>query len=663
MGDEKRTACLGRITIAKVLKVVAIVAGVVAIAATGGAALAGAATWYGAGGTFLGMSAATLTAIAGIAGVVAAVSSVGSTLLTKKPPARGSPSKTMIESDAPQPYMMGRTYGGGVMRHDVGYGATINDVPNPYRGMVMVYSGSGPIESIDAIQADFSTVAFSAGAATGYYSGFMYTDTQLGTLPETTALTPFFAGMTKWGTSHKLSGYAAVLYNLKFDKDGDKFAAGVPRFGIIAHGVKVYDPRLDTTYPGGSGAHRIDDETTWEYSDNPALHAIAYIYGRHQNSKRVFGIGMPVEGIALDYFVSLANLCDTNGWTIGGVIFEPDDKWANLKDILAAASAEPLFSNGQISCRYDAPVVSLDTITDADLTSEGSRVPSSRPWGERLNGVIPKYRSEAHNWEYVPAELVDVAAYVTEDGFPKNQEVQWNMVQSADQAAELASYFVYNAREKGPIELTVGPRLRAYRPGEALTVNLPELGLNSVVCIIISRTIDPATMNVSLQLQTENNAKHAASLGLTAGTMPTPASWDTAAINAAAFQLNSPAGLASSFIQSSYIQSAAALLTGTDAGTDATISFLAHTRVYSDKSVSISAGSLTGLAYSTGYYLYYDDATRSSATPTVVATTDYTLAYNSPTYPNRHNLGYIVTPAAAAGDTSGLGPLPDFDYR
>lgn len=637
---------------AKVLKVVAVVAGVVAIAASGGALLAG-------GGLFLGMTAASLTTIATIASVTAAIASTGSVLLTKKPRARGSPSTVLIGSDAPQPYLMGRTYAGGVIRHDVGYGGTVDKVDNPYRGIVTVYSGSGPIESIESLQVDYSAVTFSGGAATGYFAGFMYSDTQLGATPESTALTPNFSGMTKWGASHKLSGYAAVLWNLKFDKKGKKFASGVPRLGIIAEGVKVYDPRLDSTYPGGSGTQRIDDETTWAYSDNPALHAIAYIYGRHQNGKRVFGIGMPAEGIALAYFVSLANLCETNGWTIGGVIFEPDDKWANLKDILTCASAEPVFSNGQISCRYDAPVISLDTITETDLTGDPARVPFSRPWAERINGVVPKYRSEAHNWEYVPTDVASVSAFVTEDGLEKNREIQWNLVQSADQAKELASYTVYNAREKGPIEITVGPRLRAYRPGEALTVNIAELGLTNQVCLILSRTIDPASMNVTLTMQTETSAKHAASLGLTGAIEPTPAAFVTEDIDSAAYRASLPGGLEESYIVNSYVAGVSGSpLSGTDAGADATINIAAHNRVYPDFTTSVTAGSITGLAFETTYLVYYDDAGRTDTAPTFVATTDATIAYNSPTYPDRHTVGFVTTPADGGGDTGGGGLEP-----
>lgn len=45
---------------------------------------------------------------------------------------------------------------------------------------------------------------------------------------------------------------------------------GFPRVEAVIKGKLLYDPRLDTTV-GGSGAHRIDEPATWEYSANPTL--------------------------------------------------------------------------------------------------------------------------------------------------------------------------------------------------------------------------------------------------------------------------------------------------------------------------------------------------------------------------------------------------------
>ena len=79
----------------KVLKVIAVIAGAVALVATGLGLAVGAAG-------FLGVSAATFTTIGAIAGVVAGVASLGSQLLARPPPPRGSVTQVMIATDAPK---------------------------------------------------------------------------------------------------------------------------------------------------------------------------------------------------------------------------------------------------------------------------------------------------------------------------------------------------------------------------------------------------------------------------------------------------------------------------------------------------------------------------------------------------------------------------------
>ncbi len=553
---------------------------------------------------------------------------------------------------------MGESYFGGVLRHDTGYGATLKKVPNPYRGMVIVYSGSGPVDELVELQTDFDGVS-------SYFTGFLDTDTQLGATPESTALVPpLSAPMPAWDSASKLSGQAAVLWNFKFDKDGKRFASGLPVLGAVWKGVKVYDPRLDTTYTGGSGSQRIDDETTWAYSENPALHALTYAYGRYQNGEQVFGIGVPATALRLAEFVTLANVCDANDWRISGVIFEPSDRWNNLKDILAAGGAEPVFAGGTLGVRIRAPAVSLDTITEADLADESVSVTSMQSYRDRLNAIVPKYRSSAHNWELVAADAVRVSAYETEDGEEKIEEVAYNLVRDADQAAQLAAYRLVDGRELGPITLVCLPRLRSYRPGECLTLDIPSLGLDTDA-IILTRQIDPATMKVTLTLIGETDTKHAYALGLTGTAPPTPALGQTAEerddLAAAA---TNPTGLDEALIGSSYVTDADPL-DGVIQATDTAITIETHTRTYSDKTVSVTGDTLTteddgltAIVASTLYHIYYDDIDRAGGAVTLLATQVAQDAANSPTNPSRHYMGSITTDVPAGSGTASGGSIP-----
>src|SRR5690606_13871857 len=241
----------------------------------------------------------------------------------------------------------------------------------------------------------------------------------------------------------------------------------------------------------------------------------------YQNGKRTFGIGLPEDAIDWDVIAAWANVCETNGWTIFGVIYEPGDRWQNLKDICFAGSADPI-PGPILSFRYDAPAVSLDTVTEEDIADEPMSVVAMQSYRDRINVVKPARRSEAHNWEIVQDAAVSVSEYITEDG--EERPVEWpvNCVKDKDQAAQLAAYKLVNARELHPIELVCMPRMRAYRPGDCLHLDLPQLGLDTDA-IVLRREIDPATMKVRLTLIGETPEKHAYALGLTGTAPPTPA--------------------------------------------------------------------------------------------------------------------------------------------
>lgn len=133
----------------------------------------------------------------------------------------------------------------------------------------------------------------------------------------------------------------------------------------------------------------------------------------------------------------------------------------------------------------------------------------------------------------MPTKPVQVATFLAEDGEEKGDERQWNLVQDPDQVVQLAAYELWDARELGEIVLTCKPRLRRYGPGDLVIVDLPEDGLSAQPCVILRRTLDPATMTVQFVLVGETAAKHAFALGQTATVPPTPALGGTEAYDAA----------------------------------------------------------------------------------------------------------------------------------
>ena len=108
-------------------------------------------------------------------------------------------------------------------------------------------------------------------------------------------------------------------------------------------------------------------------------------------------------------------------------------------------------------------------------------------------------------------------------------------------------------------------------------------------------------------------------------------------------------------LTSSYPQGVS--IAATDAGTDATVTISAHTRIYADgTSASVNSGVLTGLLYDTSYWIAYDDPTRSGGAVTYVAYT--TPQGNGTGSVSRHFVGAVQTPTSGGLDTDGVGSQP-----
>ena len=462
-----------------------------------------------------------------------------------KPATQGQVSGFLIGANNPMPYLMGEAYTEGVEIYRAAWGGKVGKVQNPYAFIPRVLSCCGPIQSMGSTWVDHEevTLAGSVGssqgvASGGYYEDYLWVDQQLGARPESDALMPPSGWGTppNWSTAHKLSSMAAIAWCPKWDKDGVRFGGGnIPPLGKVPQGVKVYDPRLDSTYPGGSGSCRLGTESTYVYSANPALHAGTYAYGRKTNSVPVFGGRLfNADGVDWAKVVAWANTCDANGWTVNGTIYEPGDKWNNLERICEAGGAEPVLHNGQVTFNFQAPRTSLATVTLDDLATSEISSQLGAQWKDRFNTLVARYRSADHEWNYVQADEVVESTFLTEDGEEKTDERQWDLVTDVDQVTELAIYDLWQRREHGPFVILGKPHMRVFGPGDCLTLGA-DLGAHpdgAIKTIVRERNIDESGL-VGLVLEKETDDKHSAALGTLGGAPVVPTLPSTSDMNEA----------------------------------------------------------------------------------------------------------------------------------
>jgi len=468
-------------------------------------------------------------------GAMLGLSAASAALMRPNTPSSGSTLDFKPDPKAPVRGAMGYTALGGNKVFQATWG---------YKRVAMslgVALSLGPIDQTPRFEADGATVSFTGpqNEATGFYAADMWQRTTLG-LPTDTALLPPTGlkygtpGLTGWGSQHAAPQVAFSFWTMvlaKNPEDRDVFTNGVPEPRWIGRWMKVWDPRKDSTYPGGNGPQRRDDWRTWGWSENPYVHALAWVRGHHKlnadgtvdRTKRIAGVGAPDAAVDIPAFVEGMNVADANGWAISGEWSTSDGKFQTLLAMLQAGGGEPISRGAQISVMVNAPRVATYTYTRDDLIGQAEVRPLT-PRRERKNTIIPRYKSEANGWQYVPAGEVTSSVYRDEDrGEPRTLEIEYTHVRIARQAGQLAAYALANLREGLTVTLPSKAHLMHVHGGDCIEVDVPELALAAQKFIVRRATVNHQAASVTLELRSESDGKHPWALGQAAQPAPSPA--------------------------------------------------------------------------------------------------------------------------------------------
>ncbi len=300
---------------AKAIGFAALAIGAVALIATG----VGAVALGGFAGTLTvgGISASTLFLVSG--GL-----SVASTLLAKTPKVTASQTERLSASVDPRAYRktwFGQTAGAVDIRYEEwsGRDQEICDW--------IICFASHAIDGVEEIWFDTQMAWSARTGVVGKYVGYF-------SLPnlvlEGTPQNAFTFASGKWNANTaRMTGCAYARFRFKVTGNSKKaespFSSGIPsRITVIGRGAKLYDPRRDSTVPGGSGPMRADDQSTWRYTaddgvvigENLPLQILRVVLGwRIRNPvtgvmKLATGSGVPARRISLPSFQIAANLAD-----------------------------------------------------------------------------------------------------------------------------------------------------------------------------------------------------------------------------------------------------------------------------------------------------------------------------------------------------------------
>jgi hypothetical protein len=285
-----------------------------------------------------------------------------------------------------------------------------------------------------------------------------------------------------WTSEH--IGRNQTYVTVKAPVDDELFPNGLNEIKFIVKGHKVYDPRKDDTV-GGSGAHRYNDESTWEWSNNPVL--CSYHYLRTYGAKEV-----PQRRIPIDFLAQAANYCDelvsfkdSNGddqsgqrFAVNGVINNGIRQSQAIAEINGTMGAKIYRSGGKI---YIKPAMYAGPATTVIAVDEATTYPEyrpHRPYKEKINVSKSEFLSPDLKWQMTNAPVVTSAEYRAADGAYLESSLRLTMVTNDHQAQRLAKL----AMERSRAGFTASYPLTGIRldivPGNNIQFLDPETGIN-----------------------------------------------------------------------------------------------------------------------------------------------------------------------------------------
>lgn len=327
-------------------------------------------------------------------------------------------------------------------------------------------------EALVGFYVNDSYVAFTGNGMVPGYNNQLSVTFYHGT--ESQTADPTLTSHGDWTSNDRLIGcsYVVVAYKADDEKQKNKiWTAGRPRFTWLVKGMRCYDPRKDSTVTGGSGVHRRNDPTTWEWTDNPIVIRYNWVRGIYacdrvsQPDMLLVGRGLsaaeaPPENVAwraniCDELVALAAGGSEKRYRFNGLI-KADETWLATEERFAAACAGVIKSpEGSVEVDPGHAVTPSFFITDADFVAGKKRTFApfrSKADNMWVNTIIPRYVEPNQKWQDHAAPIRRVYADVIADGGPREATLSLPDVTSGTQAQRCGEI----ARRMGRLPRTGG---------------------------------------------------------------------------------------------------------------------------------------------------------------------------------------------------------------
>ena len=216
--------------------------------------------------------------------------------------------------------------------------------------------------------------------------------------------------LSSWGSNHRLQGLSYLA--IRFQWNSDAFGS-IPTVHSVVKGKKVYNPNLDSTKTGGSGTHREDTSSTWEYSDNAVYQLLDYL----RNDR--YGMGIANSYFDSNYadWQTAGDVCDTDITPYSGasaidlmdshaVIDTSKKAIDNVKEFLKGCRGFLNYTGGAYKILIETTGSASISLTEDNII--GGISVSSKNKNSRFNRVIVSFINPDKNYQSDEAQFPPV---------------------------------------------------------------------------------------------------------------------------------------------------------------------------------------------------------------------------------------------------------------
>ncbi|MBV2147878.1 fibronectin type III domain-containing protein [Sphingobium sp. AS12] len=366
--------------------------------------------------------------------------------------------------------------------------------------------GTGEEAEILQHRINDKAVTVSGGTVTqSSFRGAVHIYTRQGT-DDQTAVSQLTARFPQWTSAHRQRGCALAVIicdPVKQKYFSEVYSGQMPAYSQVRKAVKLYDPRKDST-AGGSGAHRLNNKATWEWSDNGPLVIADYV--AHPD-----GYGLGYDNINWANIAAEADIADQAVTTVTDETIARWRLWASysladderrqiLTDMMKAVDGfcwqGPDFKFNLMVGRFEEPDI---TITDDHIKAMTATLgPQAQ---QRVSALKMLYTEAAIGYrEQESATIDDPDSPADPNTSP--QAVQLYYAPHHNQAVRVGKINIARLGNRWHIEATLnlfGLNLLGRR---FCRLDLAQLGVDAIFAIEggVKLTIGPEETSVSVSL-------------------------------------------------------------------------------------------------------------------------------------------------------------------